>query len=333
LPEFQEIYLDAQPKSSASSRRALSRRGAPATFTRVSAFGRQVLGLPGLHKVHTLARRAMVVAEPAGWLTLRALPEHKPCSSCESITVISANLWHDWPRHRHLVERLETFSRLVERQKADVVLLQEVARTPEMWVDRWLSDRLGMAYVYSRANGGEAGIGFEEGLAVFSRFPLSAPHLVQLGDRSNSFVRRLALGATVEADCGKLLAFSVHLGLARRQNITQMAHLREWVAGLAGDMPALIGGDFNAHEATSQIRQTQTKWLDTFRHLHPKADGATHELRWPWGGLLRRSRLDYIFLMPGRARWNVLEARNLNLENQPHSDHFAVLTRLVPVFP
>jgi endonuclease/exonuclease/phosphatase family metal-dependent hydrolase len=333
LPEFQEIYLDAHPESSASRGRVLSRRNYPSAFTRVSAIGRRLLRLPGLHRVRTLARRAMVVAEPAGWLTVRAFPEQKPRLSSESITVISANLWHDWPRHRRVIERLETFSRLVERQKADVVLLQEVARMPDLWVDRWLSDRLGMAYVYSRANGGEAGIGFEEGLAVFSRFPLSAPHLVQLGDGSNSFVRRLALSATIETDFGRVLACSVHLGITRRQNITQMAHLRDWVAELAGEMPALIGGDFNAHEATSQIRQTQTKWLDTFRHLHPKADGATHELRWPWGGLLKRSRLDYIFLQPGKAHWRVMEARNLNLENQPHSDHYAVLTRLVPVFP
>jgi endonuclease/exonuclease/phosphatase family metal-dependent hydrolase len=332
LPEFQEIYIDAQPEGIASKGRALSGQNSSA-FARVNAIGKRLSHLPGLYKMRSLVRRAMVVAEPAGWLTLRAFPDQKPQSSSESITVLSANLWHDWPRHRRLVERLETFSRLVEHQNADVVLLQEVARTPDLWVDRWLSDRLGMAYIYSRANGGEAGIGFEEGLAVFSRFPLSAPHLVQLSDRSNSFVRRLALGATVETDYGRLLAFSVHLGLRRRQNIHQMTHLRDWVADLAGDMPALIGGDFNAHEATTQIRQTQTKWLDTFRHLHPKADGATHELRWPWGGLLKRSRLDYIFLKPGRTYWRVMEARNLNLENQPHSDHYAVLTRLVPVFP
>jgi endonuclease/exonuclease/phosphatase family metal-dependent hydrolase len=68
--------------------------------------------------------------------------------------------------------------------------------------------------------------------------------------------------------------------------------------------------------------------LDTFRHLHPKADGTTHELRWPWGGLLRRHRLDYIFLRPGARGWRVLETCHLDAANGPHSDHRAVLTRL-----
>ena len=333
MPKFQEIYLDARPVGGASGGGNLSKESAPSTFLRARSIGGRLLRLPGLGGLRPLARRAMVVAEPAGWLTMRAIPDQKARPGSEGVTILSANLWHDWPRHRRLIERLETFARLVERQNADVVLLQEVTRTPDLWVDRWLFDRLGMAYVYSRANGAENGIGFEEGLAVLSRFQLSKPRLVQLGERHNPFVRRLALGATVETDYGKLLTFSVHLGLARRHNASQMAHLRDWVGDSAGDLPALIGGDFNAQEASSQIRQTQTKWLDTFRHLHPKADGATHELRWPGGRLLKRSRLDYIFLQPGIVRWKVLEARHFNTENQPHSDHFAVLTRLVPVVP
>jgi len=333
LPKFQEIYLDARPVGGASGGGNLSKESAPSTFLRARSIGGRLLRLPGLGGLRPLARRAMVVAEPAGWLTMRAIPDQKARPGSEGVTILSANLWHDWPRHRRLIERLETFARLVERQNADVVLLQEVTRTPDLWVDRWLFDRLGMAYVYSRANGAENGIGFEEGLAVLSRFQLSKPRLVQLGERHNPFVRRLALGATVETDYGKLLTFSVHLGLARRHNASQMAHLRDWVGDSAGDLPALIGGDFNAQEASSQIRQTQTKWLDTFRHLHPKADGATHELRWPGGRLLKRSRLDYIFLQPGIVRWKVLESRHFNTENRPHSDHFAVLTRLVPVVP
>jgi endonuclease/exonuclease/phosphatase family metal-dependent hydrolase len=330
LPKFQEIYLDARPIGSASSVGELSSEIASPAFLRAKSIAGRLLRLPGLRRLRPLARRAMVVAEPAGWLTMRATPDQKAQPGSGGVTILSANLWHDWPRHRRLVERLETFARLVERQNVDVVLLQEVTRTSDLWVDKWLFDRLGMAYVYSRANGAEKGIGFEEGLAVLSRFQLSKPRLVQLGDRYNPFVRRLALGATVETDYGKLLTFSVHLGLARRHNASQMAHLREWVRDSAGDLPALIGGDFNAQEASSQIRQTQTKWLDTFRHLHPKADGATHELRGPGGRLIKRSRLDYIFLQPGSVGWKVLEARHFNTEDQPHSDHFAVLTRLAP---
>ena len=88
--------------------------------------------------------------------------------------------------------------------------------------------------------------------------------------------------------------------------------------------------DFNASERASQIVHTQHTWLDTFRHLHPQADGTTHELRWPWGGLLRRHRLDYIFLHPGDQQWRVLEACHVDAPSGPHSDHRAVLVRLTP---
>ncbi len=314
-----EVHLDAQAPRRAS------------LFFRLKAIGRWLLCLPGLRLLKPLARRVLAVAEPAGRSFLRPQPLHSTnINDCQAITALSANLWHDWPRRRGLLERLESFAQLVETEKADVVLLQEVSRTRELRVDEWLAHRLGMAYAYSRANGHEAAIGFEEGLAVFSRFPLIKPHLRQLGIGTNPFVRRLALGATVDTPCGGLLAFSVHLGLRRRHNAIQLSHLRAWVAEIAGARPALIGGDFNATERSSQIAHTQRTWLDTFRHLHPQADGTTHELRWPWGGLLYRHRLDYIFLHSGERSWNVLEARHVDAPGGPHSDHRAVLVRLAP---
>ncbi len=314
-----EVHLDAQVPARASF------------LFRLRPLGRKLFGLPGLHALRSIARCILAVAEPAGRSFLRPQPIHSTnTNDCQTITALSANLWHDWPRQRGLLERLESFAQLVETEKADVVLLQEVSRTRELRVDEWLSRRLGMAYAYSRANGHEAAIGFEEGLAVFSRFPLIKPHLRQLGIGTNPFVRRLALGATVDTPYGGLLAFSVHLGLRRRHNAIQLSHLRAWVAEIAEDRPALIGGDFNATERSSQIAHTQRAWLDTFRHLHPHADGTTHELRWPWGGLLRRHRLDYIFLHSGELRWNVLEARHVDAPGGPHSDHRAVLVRLAP---
>ncbi len=74
-------------------------------------------------------------------------------TGCGQLTVLSANLWHDWPRFRRIKERLEDFARLAEREQADVILLQEVARTRAIRADEWLADRLGMVSVYSRANG------------------------------------------------------------------------------------------------------------------------------------------------------------------------------------
>jgi endonuclease/exonuclease/phosphatase family metal-dependent hydrolase len=285
----------------------------------------KLLRLPGLGRLRPAARRAAAVAAPPGTLSFRAQPTRPNPKSRPSLTVLSANLWHDWPRHRRLLHRLEAVAQLIEIEDVEVALLQEVVRTPDLRADAWLADRLRMAYVYSRANGHETAAGFEEGLAILSRYPLSIPSLTELKP-STPFTRRLGLGVQVDTSWGPWQAFSVHLGLIPGQNAAQIAHLHQWVNDTAGSLPTLIGGDFNTHEDSPQISRMQQHWIDTFRWRHPQIQGNTHEIRWPWGGK-RRRRLDYLFLRPGAHRWQILEARHLDAPGGPHSDHRAVLTR------
>jgi endonuclease/exonuclease/phosphatase family metal-dependent hydrolase len=219
-------------------------------------------------------------------------------------------------------------AQLIEDERVDVALLQEVARTREVHADRWLAERLGMGSAYSRANGHEKAIGFEEGLAILSRYPLRLPRSEHLRPSPSRWVRRMALAAEVETPSGGLSAVSVHLGLLPRHNEAQLAHLLGWVSSTARGLAAVIAGDFNAHENAPQIRRARLAWLDVFRHVHPHGDGTTHVLRWPWGGGLRR-RLDYVFLQAGAKGWRVLEARTIEPAGHP-SDHKAVLARLVP---
>jgi endonuclease/exonuclease/phosphatase (EEP) superfamily protein YafD len=107
-----------------------------------------------------------------------------------------------------------------------------------------------------------------------------------------------------------------------------MVRLRSWVSELAGEGTAVIGGDFNAGEASSGISMAREHWQDTFRKIQPEGDGDTHLLRWPWGGVIRRQRLDYLFLKAGEHNWSILDAKHLTTEPQLHSDHKAVLARL-----
>ncbi|OGO18056.1 MAG: hypothetical protein A2Z14_02670 [Chloroflexi bacterium RBG_16_48_8] len=248
----------------------------------------------------------------------------------KTITVISANLWHDWPFQRRLPHRLEAFAQLAEEERADVVLLQEVICTPQVQADAWLGKRLGMAFVYSRVNGDEEAIGFEEGLAVLSRFPIMASQMKNLG-LGESFYRRMALAVEVHSPFGYLWAISVHLGILKKRNQSQWHDLRSWVSGLGRGHTALIGGDFNAHEQSNPIRQAQGLWIDTYRSVNPEGDGTTHEIRWPWGNTFRRRRLDYIFLRPGPHRWRIMDARHVLPTREPHSDHCAVITRFSPL--
>lgn len=229
-----------------------------------------------------------------------------------------------------MAERLESFAHLVEQEQADVVLLQEVSRTRELRADEWLAERLGMAYAYSRVNGHEVAAGFEEGLAVLSRFPVEGPRIQQLDPKSTAFVRRQALGATVRTPFGDLLSISAHLGLGRKRNSQQFAKLQSWVAEISAGRPVIIGGDFNVHEGAPRMKQRSNDWLDLFRHVNPTGDGTTFELTWPWGKPMWRSRLDYLFLRSGSVRWHVLDARHLDAPKLTHSDHRAVVARLVP---
>lgn len=300
----------------------------PLWFNYLHVFGNRLRRVPRLRGLALLVRKITAVAEPTRKLSYRT---HSPKSSVHSgevVTILSANLWHDWPRFRHQEKRLEQLAQLVEREGVDILLLQEVSRTPYLKVDRWLSQRLKMTSVYSRANGRAAAIGFEEGVAILSHFPLAAACLQQLDGRQNSLVSRLALSADALTPDGRIALFSVHLGLLPHHNVRQLKQLLSWVSILAHDRPALIGGDFNAGENSSQIRQAQQVWLDTYRHLHPQAEGNTHELR-AWGKFpLSRRRLDYIFFKSHEANWQIAEAGHLDTPDGSHSDHKAVLLRL-----
>jgi endonuclease/exonuclease/phosphatase family metal-dependent hydrolase len=274
------------------------------------------------------AGRVISVTEPLGRISIVDNPvENRIRISDEQISILTANLWHDWPRHRRFRERLECFLELVIEEDVDVLLLQETARTKDFRTDEWLSDQLGMAYVYSRANGHVGEIGFEEGLAVLSRFPINSPRLAQLSDHKYPFIRRIALGAEINFHERNLLAFTVHLSINGRHNQGQFHRLINWVDKQSGSAPAVIGGDFNARENTSQIRKAQNSWRDSFREFNPGQDGYTHEIQWPWGGILSRSRFDYLFLKKGIAPWEIDEARQIQSINCEVSDHTPVLIK------
>lgn len=312
----------------------LERRGARST-ERASAVSRledllsQAIKRPWLSLLKPGFTKILAVIRPITEVRVSHFPRVSFPQFEKGVTVISANLWHDWPFRRRLPDRLEAFAQLVEAEGANVVLLQEVIRSPQICVDDWLSERLGMAYVYTRANGDETEIGFEEGVAVLSRFPIQTHHSRSLG-KGRGFLHRMALAAEVDTPLGKLMAISVHLGLLKRRNHHQWHDLQSWVMDMAGGRAALIGGDFNAHEDSYTIQQAQQNWVDTFRIVHPQKRGTTHELQLPWGKTIRHRRLDYIFLQPGSTDWTVEDARHLQTPHKSHSDHHAVLARLVP---
>lgn len=322
------------------SRAALSRKDiyvyphreeTPKHYKHIWSSVRRLLNWIGHHRLPGFAQAAVSVAESAGRVSMRTEPHSIPEDGCKKYTVLSANLWHDWPRFKDLEKRIEAFADLVESERVDLVLLQEIARTPAFNADERLAERLKMAYVYSRANGSQM-IGFEEGLGVFSRFPLKRlPYIRQMGQAHNPFSRRLALGVEVDTPCGEIVAFSAHLGLSQKQNAKQLRELHGWVNEISLGRSAIIAGDFNAHEHTHHIKNIRNHWQDAFREVHEHGHAPTYELRWPWGGAFLSRRLDYIFLQPGTPQWKVLDVKHIDSHEGPHSDHRAVLAHLTSI--
>ncbi len=297
-------------------------------YLKIKVLGGKILRSKMLKWLGPITQRIISVSKPSGSISIQDTPEFiKRKIGDEQIAIMTANLWHDWPRNRKLKERLKCFVELVKEESADILILQELTRTQEFKADEWLSDQLGMAFVYSRANGHAAEIGFEEGLAIFSRFPIGKPRLAQLSDQKNPFYRRIALGASVHTHSGIFLAFSAHLAINSRKNRTQFSRLKTWVDDQSGNVPAVIGGDFNAREQSPQIRYAQNSWSDSFREINPQDEGYTHELQWPWGGNIKKSRLDYLFLRKGELGWIVEEARNIEMDECLISDHKPVLIK------
>jgi endonuclease/exonuclease/phosphatase family metal-dependent hydrolase len=249
---------------------------------------------------------------------------------------MTANLLNPFARpgrvdRRALLARLEAFAGLVERERADVLLCQEVGRGHDFRVDTWLAEKLDMAVAYVRANGNAERIGHEEGLAIFSRYPLLAPKSVLLG---GGFWRRPALGAVVRSPLGEVAIYTAHLSLRPWRNRRQPAKLRAWVEATAGERPALIGGDFNAHETEPHIAELSLStgemppWIDLFRAVHPTADGTTHELKL-FGRTLRRCRLDYLFLRPTALKLRIASSVITISNKIAFSDHKAVMAKVV----
>jgi hypothetical protein len=140
---------------------------------KLKVLGKRTLHSSVLQRVQPIAQRISAVTEPSGRISIMDDPEnYRGRTSDQHVAILTANLWHDWPRRRRFRERLECFVELVQKEAVDILLLQELARIKDFKTDEWLADQLGMAYVYSRANGHVSEIGFEEGLAVFSRFPI-----------------------------------------------------------------------------------------------------------------------------------------------------------------
>ena len=216
--------------------------------------------------VALLARQPPAEPRAAG----RSAPAGSSAAT-DRLRILQLNAYHGYPdREGGLAglsagapaasDRLERADRLasaINRLRPDVVVLQEAwcTVTEGCLVDR-LAEDLELHAVYARANGSLRWLGFEEGAAILSRFPIAVPETRPLLPDRDRFERRIALAARIDFPALPFEVVGVHVAngdpeLAAAQSRHLLAQLRD-----RAERPALIAGDFNLdsdHSALSRF--------------------------------------------------------------------------------
>jgi endonuclease/exonuclease/phosphatase family metal-dependent hydrolase len=223
----------------------------------------------------------------------------------DSLKVISLNMLHGFPSFHRLQERIDLIASEILSQDADIVCLQEVPWTLQLGnAAEYLARRVGMNYVYLRANGNRSTILFEEGEAILSRHPLRDVDSAELLPQAGFFEHRMVLSATAATPYGEVGLFVTHLTHGDPEiNRGQVDSLITYVLSKE-QRPAIIAGDFNASEDSPQIQALTRVAVDGYRLLHPDDDGFTcclEDLDVERAEHLER-RIDYIFLLSDESR-------------------------------
>ncbi|WP_175550038.1 endonuclease/exonuclease/phosphatase family protein [Mariniphaga anaerophila] len=153
------------------------------------------------------------------------------------------------------------FADLIRHYQPDVVALQEVdykvARSNNMDFATELGAALGMFPVFGKAISYQGG---EYGIAVLSKYPISAFQTYALPAPDGTKEERAVLITEIGFPSGQNLKFaSTHLDHSSDKVRSVMASaLNSYL--LEGEMPIIVGGDFNAEPEESAIVDGMQQW-------------------------------------------------------------------------
>ena len=188
-------------------------------------------GVLGLAALTAAALFPYAVLRASG-STVESWPGQVTGAAFDRLRVVQLNVNHDYPRLARLDQRATEIAALLEREQADLVVLNEVWHTlDEPNLAHTLATRLGMHAVYARANGSRRLLGFEEGTAILSRYPLRSSERLTLRPNATLFERRIALIAEIALPWGNARVVGTHLhhqrpDVAERQSLDLLEHLR-----------------------------------------------------------------------------------------------------------
>ena len=246
---------------------------------------------------------------------LVAAPHCAVSAEDRPLRLVTFNLLHGGPwssftgEDAHLERRLAMIVDDLRALDADVVALQEVPVTRRHGdVAARLAGALGFYHVHARATERvfpvmrllgrliTAALGFVEGPAILSRFPILTTEIHDLPPCRRWLDARVVLRADVATPAGTLAVFSTHTS----RDDCQLRRVAELVGARRGPLPAIVAGDFNTREnADAYAELLGAGFVDAFRAVNPGAAGSTSLQRVYAAESTVSRRIDFVFVVSG----------------------------------
>jgi endonuclease/exonuclease/phosphatase family metal-dependent hydrolase len=245
---------------------------------------------------------------------LVAAPRCAVSAEDRPLRLVTFNVLHGGPwssftgEDGHLERRLAMIVDDLRALDADVVALQEVPVTRRHGdVAARLAGALGFYYVHARATERvfpvrllgrlvTAAIGFVEGPAVLSRFPILASEIYDLPPCRRWLDARVVLRADVATPAGTLAIFSTHTS----RDDCQTRRVAEVAERQPGGRPAVVMGDLNTGESAPAMGTFRDNgFVDAFRATNPDAVGPTVWQRIDAPSPTVARRVDYVLVRAG----------------------------------
>jgi len=232
------------------------------------------------------------------------------------LRVVTYNLLHGGPLsgfkdgQSHLEERLDMTIRELKALEPDIIALQEASQS--RWhgnVPERIARELGFSVVFAPATDRifhfapldtliVTLMGFKEGSAILSRFPIVAAEIFDLPRCQRRLEPRILLRAEISTPVGGLQVYSTHIA---RGDQCQMQRVGEIVRNHRGSRPSLLMGDFNTLETSTVLAalRDEAGFVDVFRTANPDHPGPTVWQRIEVERPTVSRRVDFIFLSGG----------------------------------
>jgi endonuclease/exonuclease/phosphatase family metal-dependent hydrolase len=194
------------------------------------------------------------------------------------LRVGSQNLLHDFPKFHKVHGRYSRIAAEIRRLDLDVVGLQESA-----WITRIglvpekIAQLLGYHFVHFELETTASLLGFKNGIAIISRYPIVAQERLVFRHQNNIFEARAVIRTVIQTPLSAVNFYSTHLsGDSGELNLKQSQELVAFIERHRADGPAILAGDFNFHgHAASRDYLAKVGYVDTFRAANPGRDNAT----------------------------------------------------------